>query len=318
MLDTLNINTELAAKADALFRELGLDLPTAVRLFLLQALREGGLPFTPRLNALGNCEKSASTLLQKEHEKSRPAAQCAKENAQQGENLSPYTAEEPLPEAKEKYEQKDTADNNENNTKAEDSVTAARKESGGALPSAVGENPFTTRESDDIRRAFASAQLIGAQLRRIRSLNRLYAIGERNPNVQGWREVYISGDEPFALDFGIVRVELGFHDGGSLRMMDGRLPDNVLEADAVYPRDLSAVFSSVIGQALVDVSRNGGERGQEREELHLHFANGCTLVFAPNNDWGALWLADAQGSVMFAPEAVWLRVLDGRDRNFLR
>ena len=137
--------------------------------------------------------------------------------------------------------------------------------------------------------------------------------------MQGWREVYVSGDEPFALDFGAVRVELGFHGGGSLRMMDGRLPDKVLEADAVYPRDLSAVFSSVIGQPLADVSSTRTwDDGQEREQLRLHFANGCTLTFAPGKDWGALWLSDAHGSVMFAPDAVWLRVLDDRAWNGLR
>ena len=153
----------------------------------------------------------------------------------------------------------------------------------------------------------------------MRSLNRLYAIGEPNAHVKGWREVYVSGDEPFALDFGAVRVELGFHGGGSLRMMDGRLPDQVLEADAVYPRDLSAVFSSVIGQPLTDVSSSRvWDEGQERERLSLRFANGCSLTFAPGNDWGALWLSDAHGSVMFAPDAVWLRVLDDRAWNGLR
>ena len=48
---SLSIDARLAREADRLFRELGLDLTSAVRLFLLQSLREQGLPFTPRLTA---------------------------------------------------------------------------------------------------------------------------------------------------------------------------------------------------------------------------------------------------------------------------
>ena len=51
MPDTLHLDPELAAKAEKLFLELGLDLPTAVHLFLRQSLRENGLPFTLRLTA---------------------------------------------------------------------------------------------------------------------------------------------------------------------------------------------------------------------------------------------------------------------------
>ena len=49
MPETIVLDPELAARADALFRELGLDLSTAIQLFLKQSLREHGLPFTPRL-----------------------------------------------------------------------------------------------------------------------------------------------------------------------------------------------------------------------------------------------------------------------------
>ena len=137
--------------------------------------------------------------------------------------------------------------------------------------------------------------------------------------MQGWREVYVSGDEPFALDFGSVRVELGWQGGGSIRMMDGRLPDEVLESDTVFPRELSPVFSSVIGQRLVDVSSTRVRRGQnESEQLRLRFANGSTLTFSPGENWGALWLSDAHGSVMFAPDAVWRRVLGERSWQTLR
>ncbi len=329
MPDILNLDPELAAKADALFHELGLDLPTAVRLFLLQSLREGGLPFTPRLTAPSAMrEKHAEAPLPQEepgHEENRTDTPCIKEEPRLDADMPSAPAPEEnlrsLPETEEEESGRDLpADAGESGFPGEEEELPAAGNDGEApSPTAAAEAPFAPGGSDELRRAFASAHLIGAPLRRIRSLNRLYAIGERNPHVQGWREVYVSGDEPFALDFGAVRVELGFHGGGSLRMMDGRLPDKVLEADAVYPRDLSAVFSSVIGQPLADVSSTRTwDDGQEREQLRLHFANGCTLTFAPGKDWGALWLSDAHGSVMFAPDAVWLRVLDDRAWNGLR
>jgi len=161
--------------------------------------------------------------------------------------------------------------------------------------------------------------LLGTPLRRVRMLNQIYAIGEPNAHVQGWRETYVSGDEPVALDFGAVRVELGYRNGGSLRMMDGRLPDEVLEADAVFPRDLSAVFSTVIGQRLTDVSTvRVRHEHEEKEQLRLHFANGCTLIFVPEHEWAALWLCDPHGTVMFAPDAVWRRSLGERGWLALR
>lgn len=323
MPEILYLDTELAAKAEALFQELGLDLTTAVRLFLLQSLREGGLPFTPRLTApLPSREK---TLPPEEEERAEngTAVPLTDEEAQDTEapctSSLPEEEEAPRQEAcREEPEHSATWDE-ENAPEEHSGKEEAPHADDTEAPFAETDAAFTPGGNDELRNAFARAHLIGAPLRRVRSLNRLYAIGERNPHVQGWREVYVSGDEPFALDFGAVRVELGFHGGGSLRMMDGRLPDKVLEADAVYPRDLSAVFSSVIGQPLVDVSSaRVWEENQEREQLHLRFANGCTLTFAPGKEWGALWLSDAHGSVMFAPDAVWLRVLDDRALNGLR
>lgn len=305
MPEPLSLDPELAARADALFRELGLDLSTAVRLFLLQSLREHGLPFTPRLTAPAP-ERRAGTS----------PAEAAPSPSESG--TVPSGAEAGLADAAPAEEEANAAipaeeAPSETGSEATDAETAS-------LPTAEEPSgPETAPEEGELQQAFRNAGLMGRELRRIRSLNRLYAIGEPNPNVKGWREVYVSGDEPFALDFGIVRVELGYHGGGSIRMMDGRLPDEVLEADAVYPRDLSAVFSTIIGQALtgVSTSRLRGS-GQDGEQINLHFANGCTLSFAPGGDWGALWLADAHGSVMFAPDAVWLRVLDDRALRSLR
>ena len=74
MPEILYLDTELAAKAEALFQELGLDLTTAVRLFLLQSLREGGLPFTPRLTA-------PSAMREKRGAGSAPAMHSPEKNA---------------------------------------------------------------------------------------------------------------------------------------------------------------------------------------------------------------------------------------------
>ncbi len=318
MPELLSIDAELASRADALFRELGLDLSTAVQLFLLQSLREHGLPFTPRLTPPSAAPRAAAPASSRQEEDapcaSAPEASPMEttEEKDAGKKAAPASFR---PEEERGEEARLLSD--EEDDCADDDGKSARPFT--TSPAGAEEDAPSHEEGGELRQAFVNAGLIGTPLRRVRSLNRLYSIGEPNPQVQGWREGCVSGDEPFALGFGIVRVELGVHGGGSLRMMDGRLPDSVLEADAVYPRDLSAVFSSIIGQRLADVSsaRLQGE-GQTREQLCLRFANGCTLNFAPGGEWGALWLTDAHGAVMFAPEAVWLRVLDDRTGKGLR
>ncbi len=317
MSDCLRLDPELASRAEALFHELGLDLSTAVQLFLLQSLRERGLPFTPRLSAPAAPEQTPSSA-----EPSEPMP--ADRGILRSDRDDPADESDPSHVLEDDGEEENdssvlcTGDAPEPERPLPDKTSGGRGESrpNDASPSAAG----ALQDADDeLRQAFLNARLIGTPLRRVRSLNRLYGMGEPNSTVPGWREVYVSGDEPFALDFGVIRVELGFYGGGSLRMMDGRLPDSVLEADAVYPRDLSPVFSSVIGQPLADVSSTGMLRdGRRQEQLSLHFANGCTLHFTPGGDWGALWLTDARGSVMFAPETVWLRVLGDKTWNGLR
>ena len=328
MSDSLRLDPELAARAEALFRELGLDLSTAVHLFLLQSLREQGLPFTLRLTSSAKEARSSRSAEDNEEKSTAAAAESMQRSPADNAGTAP-APEESFRSARSDDEDLPAEDDSARLASSSEALAAEQDDDasdpeeetrnffdGPSRP--AGENAF--RETgDELRQAFLNARLIGAPLRRVRSLNRLYGIGEPNPHVQGWREVYVSGDEPFALDFGVIRVELGFHGGGSLRMMDGRLPDSVLEADAVYPRDLSAVFSSVIGQPLSDVTTSGLRHdGREQEQLSLHFANGCTLNFTPGGDWGALWLTDAHGSIMFAPEAVWLRVLGDKTWSGLR
>lgn len=43
---TVRIDSEIKAQAELLFEELGMTLSTAFNVFLRQALREGGIPFT--------------------------------------------------------------------------------------------------------------------------------------------------------------------------------------------------------------------------------------------------------------------------------
>lgn len=208
MPEPLSLDPELAARADALFRELGLDLSTAVRLFLLQSLREHGLPFTPRLTAPAP-ERRAGTS----------PAEAAPSPSESG--TVPSGAEAGLADAATAEEYAAPA---EEETAAAIPAEEAPSETGSeateaetvSLPAAEEPSgPETAPEEGELQQAFRNAGLMGRELRRIRSLNRLYAIGEPNPSVKGWREVYVSGDEPFALDFGIVRVELGYHGGAA-------------------------------------------------------------------------------------------------------
>ncbi len=43
----VRMNEELKKKAEVLFEELGLNMSTAVNMFVRQAVREGGIPFKP-------------------------------------------------------------------------------------------------------------------------------------------------------------------------------------------------------------------------------------------------------------------------------
>lgn len=42
---SIRMDTELKARAEALFSELGMNLSTAFNIFIRQSLREGGIPF---------------------------------------------------------------------------------------------------------------------------------------------------------------------------------------------------------------------------------------------------------------------------------
>jgi len=299
MPEPIRLDPELTSKAEKLFLELGLDLNTALHLFLRQSLRENALPFTLRLTA----------PLASEDDTEHPEEDAAEYSHPQddGQNIAvPVFAPSDI-------------DEKEVELEGESFEPAGQDRSEAPAHPASEDEQKPDEQLSGLRQAFFDMGLLGTPLHRVRTLNQLYAIGEANTHVQGWRESYVSGDEPFALDFGSMRVELGYRNGGSIRVMDGRLPDEVLEADAVFPRDLSAVFSAVVGQRLTDVStvRVRHEHG-ESEQLRLHFSNERTLVFSPEREWAALWLCDQHGSVMFAPETVWRRSLGERAWQTLR
>ncbi|WP_296954854.1 type II toxin-antitoxin system RelB/DinJ family antitoxin [uncultured Dialister sp.] len=46
---SIRMDSEVKARADALFAELGMNLTTAFNIFVRQSLREGGIPFKVRL-----------------------------------------------------------------------------------------------------------------------------------------------------------------------------------------------------------------------------------------------------------------------------
>ena len=46
----IRMDTKLKTEADALFSELGMNMTTAVNIFVRQALREGGLPFEVKID----------------------------------------------------------------------------------------------------------------------------------------------------------------------------------------------------------------------------------------------------------------------------
>ena len=46
---SIRMDSELKARADALFNELGMNLTTAFNIFVRQSLREGGIPFEIKL-----------------------------------------------------------------------------------------------------------------------------------------------------------------------------------------------------------------------------------------------------------------------------
>lgn len=68
---TVRVESELKDNADALFDALGLDLNTAITLFLRQAIRKGGLPFKVKLD-----KEERKALLAKASDSARSKAKA--------------------------------------------------------------------------------------------------------------------------------------------------------------------------------------------------------------------------------------------------
>lgn len=68
---TIRVESELKDDADVLFDALGLDLNTAITLFLRQALRKGGLPFKVKLD-----KEERKALLAKASDSARSKAKA--------------------------------------------------------------------------------------------------------------------------------------------------------------------------------------------------------------------------------------------------
>ena len=50
---TINVDDAVKADADALYKSMGMNLTTAVNVFLRKSLQVGGMPFTPTAGARG-------------------------------------------------------------------------------------------------------------------------------------------------------------------------------------------------------------------------------------------------------------------------
>lgn len=76
---TIRMDSELKTQAEKLFSDMGLNMSTAFNMFVRQAVRENGFPFTPTMNV-----PNAVTL-------------AAMEDVEKGRNLhGPYSSVESL------------------------------------------------------------------------------------------------------------------------------------------------------------------------------------------------------------------------------
>lgn len=73
---SIRMDTDLKAKADALFGELGMNLSTAFNIFVRQSLREGGIPFKVSMGRPN--EETIAAMLE--------AERIAKDSSVQGYN----------------------------------------------------------------------------------------------------------------------------------------------------------------------------------------------------------------------------------------
>ena len=70
----IRVDEDLKNEATSIFEQLGLDLPTAFRIFLKKSVEERGIPFSMRVNSEKKALKQANNILKmanKEAKKNR-------------------------------------------------------------------------------------------------------------------------------------------------------------------------------------------------------------------------------------------------------
>jgi len=63
---SIRMDSDLKARADALFAELGMNLSTAFNIFVRQSLREGGIPFEIKANEEHFNKETVAAMLEAE------------------------------------------------------------------------------------------------------------------------------------------------------------------------------------------------------------------------------------------------------------
>ncbi len=82
----IRVDEDLKNEATSIFEQLGLDLPTAFRIFLKKSVEERGIPFSMRVNSEKKSLKQANALL-------KQANKEAKRNKNQNLSLDEINAE---------------------------------------------------------------------------------------------------------------------------------------------------------------------------------------------------------------------------------
>lgn len=82
----IRVDEDLKNEATSIFEQLGLDLPTAFRIFLKKSVEERGIPFSMRVNSEKKALKQAGNIL-------KQANKEAKKNKIQNISLDEINAE---------------------------------------------------------------------------------------------------------------------------------------------------------------------------------------------------------------------------------
>ncbi len=67
----IRVDEDLKNEATSIFEQLGLDLPTAFRIFLKKSVEERGIPFSMRVNSEKKALKQADNILKKANKKAK-------------------------------------------------------------------------------------------------------------------------------------------------------------------------------------------------------------------------------------------------------